>query len=145
GVFVGLGSLVEVWALRALTAVAAPLRPGRAERVATGAVGREEDGPVVVGVVFGDRDRLLAEPAGGEPEGGGNHHRDEQYWTHAARIILSGDDPDLLTMPPPDPASFRAAMANLPTGVTIVTAGGRDGPAGADANAAHALSIAPTL
>jgi flavin reductase (DIM6/NTAB) family NADH-FMN oxidoreductase RutF len=48
-------------------------------------------------------------------------------------------------MPPPDPARFRTAMANLPTGVTIVTAGGRDGPAGATANAVTSLSIEPML
>ena len=48
-------------------------------------------------------------------------------------------------MPPPDPARFRAAMASLPTGVTIVTAGGGDGPAGATANAVCSLSIEPML
>jgi 3-hydroxy-9,10-secoandrosta-1,3,5(10)-triene-9,17-dione monooxygenase reductase component len=48
-------------------------------------------------------------------------------------------------MPPPDPTSFRAAMAALPTGVTIVTAGGPDGPAGATANAVCSLSIEPML
>jgi 3-hydroxy-9,10-secoandrosta-1,3,5(10)-triene-9,17-dione monooxygenase reductase component len=48
-------------------------------------------------------------------------------------------------MPLPDPARFRAAMANLPTGVTVVTAGGRDGPAGATANAVCSLSIEPML
>jgi flavin reductase (DIM6/NTAB) family NADH-FMN oxidoreductase RutF len=58
---------------------------------------------------------------------------------------LSGGDPDLLTMPPPDPARFRAAMAALPTGVTIVTASGEDGPAGATANAVCSLSIEPML
>jgi 3-hydroxy-9,10-secoandrosta-1,3,5(10)-triene-9,17-dione monooxygenase reductase component len=58
---------------------------------------------------------------------------------------LSGDDPDLLTMPPPDPSSFRAAMAALPTGVTIVAAKGPDGPAGATANAVCSLSIEPML
>jgi flavin reductase (DIM6/NTAB) family NADH-FMN oxidoreductase RutF len=36
-------------------------------------------------------------------------------------------------------------MANLPTGVTVVTAGGRDGPAGATANAVCSLSIEPML
>lgn len=45
----------------------------------------------------------------------------------------------------PDPARFRAAMANLPTGVTVVAAGGRDGPAGATANAVCSLSIEPML
>jgi 3-hydroxy-9,10-secoandrosta-1,3,5(10)-triene-9,17-dione monooxygenase reductase component len=58
---------------------------------------------------------------------------------------LSGADLDLLTMPLPDPASFRAAMANLPTGVTIVSAGGAEGPAGATANAVCSLSIEPML
>jgi flavin reductase (DIM6/NTAB) family NADH-FMN oxidoreductase RutF len=48
-------------------------------------------------------------------------------------------------MPSPDPASFRAAMANLPTGVTVVSAGGAEGPAGATANAVCSLSIDPML
>ncbi len=46
---------------------------------------------------------------------------------------------------PLDPASFRAAMATLPTGVTVVSAGGPDGPAGATANAVCSLSIEPML
>jgi flavin reductase (DIM6/NTAB) family NADH-FMN oxidoreductase RutF len=48
-------------------------------------------------------------------------------------------------MPMPDPARFRAAMATLPTGVTVVTAAGPDGPAGATANAVCSLSIEPML
>jgi 3-hydroxy-9,10-secoandrosta-1,3,5(10)-triene-9,17-dione monooxygenase reductase component len=48
-------------------------------------------------------------------------------------------------MPPPDPASFRAAMASLPTGVTVVTASGAESPAGATANAVCSLSIEPML
>jgi flavin reductase (DIM6/NTAB) family NADH-FMN oxidoreductase RutF len=36
-------------------------------------------------------------------------------------------------------------MASLPTGVTIVTASGADGPAGATANAVCSLSIEPML
>ena len=48
-------------------------------------------------------------------------------------------------MSPPDPASFRAAMGLLPTGVTIVTAPGPEGPAGATANAVSSLSIEPML
>jgi len=48
-------------------------------------------------------------------------------------------------MPAPDPARFRAAMASLPTGVTIVAANGVDGPAGATANAVCSLSIRPML
>ncbi|HET8815805.1 MAG TPA: flavin reductase family protein [Solirubrobacterales bacterium] len=48
-------------------------------------------------------------------------------------------------MTAPDPASFRAAMAWLPTGVTVVTATGPDGPAGATANAVCSLSIEPML
>jgi len=48
-------------------------------------------------------------------------------------------------MPAPDPASFRAALAGLPTGVTIVTASGPDGPAGATANAVTSLSIEPMM
>jgi len=46
---------------------------------------------------------------------------------------------------PPDPAAFRAAMGMLPTGVTVVAAGGPDGPAGATANAVCSLSIEPML
>jgi flavin reductase (DIM6/NTAB) family NADH-FMN oxidoreductase RutF len=48
-------------------------------------------------------------------------------------------------MSAPDPARFRAAMAMLPTGVTVVSAGGPDGPAGATANAVCSLSIEPML
>lgn len=48
-------------------------------------------------------------------------------------------------MPAPDPAAFRAAMSGLPTGVTIVTASGHEGPAGATANAVCSLSIEPML
>ena len=48
-------------------------------------------------------------------------------------------------MSPLDPARFRAAMAMLPTGVTIVSAAGPDGPAGATANAVCSLSIDPML
>jgi flavin reductase (DIM6/NTAB) family NADH-FMN oxidoreductase RutF len=45
----------------------------------------------------------------------------------------------------PDPDRFRAAMGMLPTGVTVVAAGGREGPAGATANAVCSLSIEPML
>ena len=48
-------------------------------------------------------------------------------------------------MTAPDPDSFRAAMAGLPTGVTIVTAKGPAGPAGATANAVSSLSIEPMM
>ena len=48
-------------------------------------------------------------------------------------------------MSAPDPTSFRAAMGMLPTGVTVVTAAGPDGPAGATANAVSSLSIEPML
>jgi 3-hydroxy-9,10-secoandrosta-1,3,5(10)-triene-9,17-dione monooxygenase reductase component len=48
-------------------------------------------------------------------------------------------------MSPPDPARFRAAMGMLPTGVTVVSATGPDGPAGATANAVSSLSIEPML
>jgi flavin reductase (DIM6/NTAB) family NADH-FMN oxidoreductase RutF len=48
-------------------------------------------------------------------------------------------------MPPPDPTRFRAAMALLPTAVTVVSASGAEGPAGATANAVCSLSIEPML
>jgi 3-hydroxy-9,10-secoandrosta-1,3,5(10)-triene-9,17-dione monooxygenase reductase component len=45
----------------------------------------------------------------------------------------------------PTPEHFRAAMAALPTGVTIVSAVGEQGPAGATANAVCSLSLDPPL
>ena len=48
-------------------------------------------------------------------------------------------------MDTPNPASFRAAMGILPTGVTVVSANGPAGPAGATANAVCSLSIEPML
>jgi 3-hydroxy-9,10-secoandrosta-1,3,5(10)-triene-9,17-dione monooxygenase reductase component len=48
-------------------------------------------------------------------------------------------------MPRPDPPRFRTALAGLPTGVTVVAAGGPQGPAGATANAVCSLSIEPML
>ncbi|MEX0972915.1 MAG: flavin reductase family protein [Solirubrobacterales bacterium] len=48
-------------------------------------------------------------------------------------------------MSPPDPAAFRVAIGMLPTGVTVVTAAGAQGPAGATANAVSSLSIEPML
>jgi 3-hydroxy-9,10-secoandrosta-1,3,5(10)-triene-9,17-dione monooxygenase reductase component len=48
-------------------------------------------------------------------------------------------------MPPPDPDRFRTALASLPTGVTVVSAGAAGGPAGATANAVCSLSIEPML
>lgn len=44
-----------------------------------------------------------------------------------------------------DPDAFRTAMGMLPTGVTVVSAAGPDGPAGATANAVSSLSIEPML
>jgi flavin reductase (DIM6/NTAB) family NADH-FMN oxidoreductase RutF len=41
--------------------------------------------------------------------------------------------------------SFRRAMGQLPTGVTVVTAIGRDGPSGLTANAVLSLSLDPPL
>ena len=46
---------------------------------------------------------------------------------------------------PPTPDHFRNTMAALPTGVTIVTAVGEQGPAGATANAVCSLSLDPPL
>lgn len=48
-------------------------------------------------------------------------------------------------MPPLDPAQFRSALGSLPTGVTIVTAAGTDGPTGATANAVTSLSLDPPM
>jgi flavin reductase (DIM6/NTAB) family NADH-FMN oxidoreductase RutF len=44
-----------------------------------------------------------------------------------------------------EPASFRAAIGLLPTGVTVVTAPGGSGPAGATASAVCSLSLDPML
>jgi 3-hydroxy-9,10-secoandrosta-1,3,5(10)-triene-9,17-dione monooxygenase reductase component len=48
-------------------------------------------------------------------------------------------------VPAPTPDQFRLAMGSLPTGVTIVTAIGAGGPAGATANAVTSLSLDPPL
>jgi flavin reductase (DIM6/NTAB) family NADH-FMN oxidoreductase RutF len=45
----------------------------------------------------------------------------------------------------PSPDEFRRAMALLPTAVTVLTAPGEDGPAGATANAVASLSLEPPL
>jgi 3-hydroxy-9,10-secoandrosta-1,3,5(10)-triene-9,17-dione monooxygenase reductase component len=44
-----------------------------------------------------------------------------------------------------DAAQFRAVMGLLPAGVTVVTAPGSDGPAGATASAVTSLSLEPML
>ncbi len=44
-----------------------------------------------------------------------------------------------------DSAHLRAAMSRFPTGVTVVTASGQSGPAGATANAVASLSLEPPL
>jgi 3-hydroxy-9,10-secoandrosta-1,3,5(10)-triene-9,17-dione monooxygenase reductase component len=46
---------------------------------------------------------------------------------------------------PPDPADFRAAMALLPTGVSVVTAMAGGEPAGATAGAVASLSLEPPM
>ena len=48
-------------------------------------------------------------------------------------------------MPPLEAAEFRAAMAQIPAGVTVVAANGPDGPAGATASAVASLSLEPML
>jgi flavin reductase (DIM6/NTAB) family NADH-FMN oxidoreductase RutF len=45
----------------------------------------------------------------------------------------------------PTSDEFRRALAHLPTGVTIVSAPGPDGPAGATANAVISVSLEPPL
>src|SRR5262245_45164982 len=46
---------------------------------------------------------------------------------------------------PPDPNDFREGLATYPTGVTVVTALGPGGPAGATANAVTSLSLDPPM
>jgi 3-hydroxy-9,10-secoandrosta-1,3,5(10)-triene-9,17-dione monooxygenase reductase component len=48
-------------------------------------------------------------------------------------------------MPGVETEEFRFAMGLLPTGVTVVTAAGPGGPAGATANAVGSLSLNPML
>ena len=48
-------------------------------------------------------------------------------------------------MVPPDSLQFRQALSRLPTGVTVVTAYGPEGPSGATANAVTSLSLEPPL
>jgi flavin reductase (DIM6/NTAB) family NADH-FMN oxidoreductase RutF len=45
----------------------------------------------------------------------------------------------------PDPDRFRAVIGHFPTGVTIVTCHGPDGPAGLTTNAVTAVSLDPVL
>jgi flavin reductase (DIM6/NTAB) family NADH-FMN oxidoreductase RutF len=45
----------------------------------------------------------------------------------------------------PTPEEFRATLTTYPTGVTVVTAPGQDGPSGATANAVTSLSLDPPL
>jgi 4-nitrophenol 2-monooxygenase / 4-nitrocatechol 4-monooxygenase, reductase component len=45
----------------------------------------------------------------------------------------------------PSPARFRDALAAFPTGVTVVTALGPNGPSGATANAVTSLSLEPPM
>jgi flavin reductase (DIM6/NTAB) family NADH-FMN oxidoreductase RutF len=47
--------------------------------------------------------------------------------------------------PEPSPGSFREALASYPTGVTVVTAMGPNGPSGATANAVCSLSLDPPM
>ncbi len=46
---------------------------------------------------------------------------------------------------PLEPQALRAAMSSVPTAVTVVTALGPDGPAGATANAVASLSLEPPM
>jgi 3-hydroxy-9,10-secoandrosta-1,3,5(10)-triene-9,17-dione monooxygenase reductase component len=48
-------------------------------------------------------------------------------------------------MRPVGPERFRAVMGRFPTGVTVVTAMGPDGPVGMTANAVTSLSLDPLL
>ena len=45
----------------------------------------------------------------------------------------------------PEPERFRAIIGSFPTGVTIVTCNGRDGPAGLTTNAITSVSLDPLL
>src|SRR5919202_990684 len=49
------------------------------------------------------------------------------------------------SMRPVGPDRFRAVMGRFPTGVTVVTAMGPEGPAGMTANAVTSLSLDPLL
>ncbi|MDP9228098.1 MAG: flavin reductase, partial [Actinomycetota bacterium] len=45
----------------------------------------------------------------------------------------------------PSPDQFRRALGAYPTGVTVVTAIGANGPSGATANAVTSLSLDPPM
>lgn len=47
--------------------------------------------------------------------------------------------------PAGDPLAFRAALSRYPTGVTVVTCAGADGPVGMTANSFASLSLDPPL
>jgi len=50
-----------------------------------------------------------------------------------------------MTDSPPSPDEFRRALASYPTGVTVVTALGDEGPSGATANSVTSLSLDPPM
>jgi 3-hydroxy-9,10-secoandrosta-1,3,5(10)-triene-9,17-dione monooxygenase reductase component len=50
-----------------------------------------------------------------------------------------------VTQDPPSPDEFRRALAAYPTGVTVVTALGQEGPSGATANSVTSLSLDPPM
>jgi len=58
---------------------------------------------------------------------------------HLGRPQIEGGDPSV------DLKAFRRALGSFPTGVTIITAPGREAPVGVTANSFSSVSLAPPL
>jgi flavin reductase (DIM6/NTAB) family NADH-FMN oxidoreductase RutF len=90
-------------------------------------------------IVFRDIDSLA--PAGGEEGRDREHGCEQEEGAHARGIILFRTVSEAV----PTPEELRSALGLLPTGVTIVSTPGPEGPAGATANAVTSLSLDPPL
>jgi 3-hydroxy-9,10-secoandrosta-1,3,5(10)-triene-9,17-dione monooxygenase reductase component len=58
---------------------------------------------------------------------------------------LSRAPQDLEPKAPIDPSAYREVLGHLPTGVTVITADGTDGPTGMAANSVTSVSLDPPL
>jgi flavin reductase (DIM6/NTAB) family NADH-FMN oxidoreductase RutF len=132
----GLSPLVQIRALVEHYAVRGAERTGGLKRVAACAPLGEELSAAQI--LFGLDVDLAA--TGTENEGRRYSGGDCENEAHRGGIILFR-----VTVNPPSPDEFRAAMALVPTPVTVVTAPGDGERAGATASAVASLSLDPPL